>query len=92
MKTRKKFSPEYKQEAVDLVRRTGQSANQIAKELGIPQTSLSRWLRGSAGHPEDKNSFPIQEENQQLRQEVNRLKMERDILKKATAFFARESL
>jgi len=91
MKTRRKFSPEFKQEAVDLVRRTGKSANQIANELGISQTSLSRWLRGSVDNPGGNNSFSIQEENQRLRQEVERLKMERDILKKATAFFAKES-
>jgi len=91
MKTRRKFSPEFKQEAIELVRQTGKSANQIAKELGISQTSLSRWLRESIGHPEGQNSFSIQEENQRLRQEVERLKMERDILKKATAFFAKES-
>ena len=91
MKIRRKFSPEFKQEAVELVRQTGKSANQIAKELGISQTSLSRWLREQTGHPEGENSFSIQEENQRLRQEVERLKMERDILKKATAFFAKES-
>ena len=91
MKTRKRYSPEFKQEAVDLVRRSGKSANQIAKELGIAQVSLSRWLRESAGAPEELQPFSLQEENQRLQKEVERLKMERDILKKATAFFAKES-
>ena len=58
MKTRRKFSPEFKQEAIELVRQTGKSANQIAKELGISQTSLSRWLRESIGHPEGRNFLP----------------------------------
>ena len=88
---RKRFTPEFKQEAVTLVHRTGKSANQIAQELGISQTSLSRWVKESEGHPEERNIFVIEEENRQLRDENDRLKMERDILKKATAFFVKES-
>ena len=91
MKTRKRYSPEFKQEAVDLVHRSGKSANQIARELGISQVSLSRWLRITEDPPEEPKSFSLQEENQRLQKEVERLKMERDILKKATAFFAKES-
>ena len=44
---RRKFTAEFKAEAIALVRRTGHSANQIAKELGVSQTALSRWLRQS---------------------------------------------
>ncbi len=44
---RRKFMAEFKAEAIALVRRTGHSANQIAKELGVSQTALSRWLRQS---------------------------------------------
>jgi transposase len=88
---RRKFTSEFKAEAVALVRRTGQSANQIAKELGVSQTALSRWLRQSAVPCPRANGFQAAEEVQVLRREVERLRMERDILKKAAAFFANES-
>jgi transposase-like protein len=87
----RRFSSAFKQEAVALVRRSGQSANQVAKELGIGQTSLSRWLRQAAGPAHGANGFQATEEVQALRREVERLRMERDILKKAAAFFAKES-
>lgn len=84
---RRKFTAEFKHEAVALVRRSGQSANQVAKELGISQTALSRWLREASR----ANGVPAAEELKILRREVERLRMERDILKKAAAFFANES-
>jgi transposase len=89
--SRRKFSVEFKQEAVALVQRTGKSSNQIAQELGIGQTCLSRWLREAQASSGRGNVFATREELRRLHQEVERLKMERDILKKATAFFAKES-
>jgi len=86
---RRTYAPEFKQEAVALVRRSGQSANQVAKELGMTQTSLSRWLRQAI--PARANGLQTAEELTALRREVARLRMERDILKKAAAFFANES-
>ncbi len=86
---RRTYTPEFKQEAVALVRRSGQSANQVAKELGMTQTSLSRWLRQAI--PASANGVQTTEELTALRREVARLRMERDILKKAAAFFANES-
>ena len=88
---RRQFTPEFKQEAVALVVRSGQSTNQVAQELGIGQTSLSRWLRQAKTTPAKVNGFQAAEELKQLRREVERLRMERDILKKAAAFFAKES-
>lgn len=88
---RRKFTAEFRQEAVALVRRSGQSANQVAKELGISQTALSRWLREALRGASGANGFPAAEELKTLRREVERLRMERDILKKAAAFFANES-
>ena len=87
---RRIFSPEFKQEAIELVRRSGQSANQVAQELGINQTTLSRWREVKATPP-GTNGFQAAEELKQLRRAVERLRMERDILKKAAAFFAKES-
>jgi len=88
---RRKFTSEFKQEAVALVRRSGQSANQVAKELGVSQTALSHWLREATGSASSPNGLQAAEELKVLRREVERLRMERDILKKAAAFFATES-
>ena len=88
---RRKFTVEFKQEAVALVRRSGQSANQVAQELGVSQTALSRWLREAVHSASGPHGFRAAEELQSLRREVERLRMERDILKKAAAFFANES-
>ena len=87
---RRKFTSEFKQEAVALVRRSGQSANQVAKELGVSQTALSRWLREATTAPGGPKGMLATEELRALRREVTRLRMERDILKKAAAFFANE--
>ena len=87
----RRFSSEFKQEAVALVRRSGQSANEVAKELGIGQTSLSRWVRQAAVPSHGVKGCQATEEVNALRREVERLRMERDILKKAAAFFAKES-
>ena len=90
-RSRRVFGAEFKQEAIALLRRSGKSANQLAKELGITQTTLSRWKREADAAPSGTNGFHAAEELTQLRREVERLRMERDILKKAAAFFARES-
>jgi len=86
---RRSFTPEFKQEAVDLCRRTGKSECQVARELGLPQSTLNRWMRQAAGAPLGSQSFLATEELKILRREE--LRMERDILKKAVAFFAKES-
>ena len=85
------FSAEFKQEAVALVQRSGRSTNQVAKELGIGQTALSRWLRQAAAS-QRATGVSAPDEVTALRREVVRLRMERDILKKAAAFFAKESI
>ncbi len=90
MKNRRKFNLEFKHEAVERVRRSGRSASQIAREPGISQTSLSRRLKQSQGCGNPLVSFSVQEANRKLRKENERLRMEREILKKATAFCARE--
>ena len=46
------FHPEFKQEAVDLCRRSGKSECQVAREVGLPQSTLNRWMRQAAGAPE----------------------------------------
>jgi transposase len=88
---RRKFTSEFKQEAVALVQRSGRSANQVAQELGVSQTALSHWLREATRAASGPNGFQAAEELTALRREVERLRIERDILKKAAAFFANES-
>ena len=92
---RRRFSAEYKAETVRLVQRSGKSIGQIALELGIGETALRRWVEQAeveAGHgPEGALKRSEREELVELRRENRRLRLEREILKKATAFFAKES-
>ena len=92
---RGKYTLEFKLEAVRLVK-GGQAASVTAKVLGIPNQTLDNWIRlsnkGQLKGAGDKPVSPEQMELARLRAELSRVKMERDILKKATAYFARESL
>ena len=93
---RRKFSREFKLEAVKLVRERGISAAQAARDLDVHENVLRKWGKefGSdppqafPGHGQMK---PEQLEIARLKREVAKLKAERDILKKATAFFAKEA-
>jgi transposase len=92
---RRKFSAEYKAETVRLIQRSGKSIGQIALELGIGETALRRWVEQAeveAGRgPDGVLKRSEREELVELRRENRRLRLEREILKKATAFFAKES-
>ena len=92
---RRKFSQQYKDETVKLVRGSGKSVGQMALELEIGETALRRWIAQAdieAGRgPEGALKRSEREELTELRRENQRLRMEREILKKATAFFAKES-
>jgi transposase len=94
-RTRRTFTEEFKARAVELVRVSGKSASQVAKDLGLAPTVLRDWMRRAAeGRPlvgNDGVSVSEREELLRLRKEVHVLRMERDLLKKATAFFAKES-
>lgn len=93
-KRRARYTLEFKMEAVRLVK-GGQVAAVTAKILGIPKQTLENWVRldskGTLKGAGDKPVSPEQMELARLRAELARVKMERDILKKATAYFARES-
>ena len=90
--TKRNYTDEFRQEAVRLLRVSGKSARQVGRELGVPQSVLSRWKRqaAEAAHRPAGEEDPA-EEVRRLRRENAQLRMERDILKKATAFFAKES-
>jgi len=94
-RTRRSFSAEYKAEAVRLVKKSGKSIVLVALELGLGETALRRWVRqdeiDAGGGGAGVLTTGEREELAQLRRENQRLRMEHEILKKATAFFARES-
>jgi transposase len=86
------YSPEFRAEAVRLYRSSGRGLKRISEELGIAHESLRRWDRQDAidtGHAPGL-STDEREELHRLRRENRVLREERDILKKAAAFFARE--
>ncbi len=101
--TRAKYTPEFKREAVRQVK-AGRSISVVARTLGMPKASLSNWVRAEARGVtlrtavEGKTAStapsitPEQAEIARLRAEVARLKMERDIAKKAAAYFAQDVL
>ena len=90
-KSKKRFSNEFKAHAIELVRVSGKSATEVAKDLGVSTGALCRWIRRAdelAANPELESQ---ETELKRLRREVETLRMERDFLKKAAAFFAKES-
>ena len=93
-KVRKDYTAQQKAEAVKIVETTNQSIRAVARNLGIAESSLSRWVRESKGNNATKSQSSLRPDERQelvqLRRQVKQLEMERDFLKKAAAFFARE--
>lgn len=96
MSDRRKYSQEFKLDAINLVKEQGYSRAEAARSLSINPNMLSRWIkeheadRGDAFRGNGKLTAE-QLELRQLREENRRLKMEKEILKKAAAFFAQET-
>jgi transposase len=93
---RRKFTREFKLEAVKLIKERGVAVAQASRDLGVHGTVLRNWVKAFADDPQ--HSFPghgqmkpEQLEIARLKREVTKLKAERDILKKAAAYFAKES-
>jgi transposase-like protein len=78
---RRKFTAEFKHEAVALAPRSGRSAHQGTQEVGVSQTALRHWLREATRAASGPNGFPAGEARKALRREMERLRMERDLLK-----------
>ena len=88
-----KYPAEYRAHAVELFRTSGKSQRAVSLELGISNELLRRWVRQDdldKGRRSDGRTTTEREELRLLRAEVKTLRMERDFLKKAAAFFARE--
>ena len=88
---RRKYTPEFRAEAVALVEQEGVTQSEVARDLGISQSLLSKWVQNAkvAALPGALTAAE-REEMRQLRRENAILRQERDILKKAAAFFAKE--
>ncbi len=94
MKRLKKYTEEFKDEAIKLVTEQGYTQAEASESLGISNQNLSRWVADFRKGKERNHAklTPEQEEIKRLNKEVQRLKLEREILKKAEAFFANEKL
>ena len=89
-----KYSPEFKRDAVALVHSTGRPINQVARELGLSHETLRNWVKRDRidrgqGEPGELTTSQL-EELRQLRRRVVELEAEREILRRAAAYFAKE--
>ena len=96
-KTRKNYSKQFKIDAVNLVLKQGFNAAEAARNLDINENLLRRWKKELEGKQQEafqgnSSKTPEQEELIKLRKENAQLKVEKEILKKAAAFFAKESM
>ncbi len=94
-RTRRSFTKEFKAEAARLCRVGDRSIAQVAKDLDLTETSLRAWLKQAdidrGNGPPDALTTDERDELTRLRRETRQLRMEREILKKAAAFFAKEN-
>ena len=92
-RTRRYFSPEFKAETIELIRSSGRSIPDICRELDLTETTVRNWMRQARIDAGDEEGLSTdeREELRRLRSENRTLKMERDLLKKAAAFFAKDS-
>ena len=92
---RRAFTNEFKTQTVRLVRDSGKSIGEVARELDLTESAVRAWVRQASIDTGRGGAGPLtteeREELSRLRREVRTLRMERDILKKATAFFAKEN-
>ena len=94
-RTRRTFTKEYKAEVVTLIRQGNKSIGVVCRDLGLPETAVRRWVKQAdvdlGEDPPGALTSAEREELSELRKRVKTLEMEREILKKAAAFFAKES-
>jgi transposase len=94
-KKRRRFTPEQKAQAVRILKESGKSIREVAQDLDVPQSSLSRWAQQAQVDVEqDSNGTLTTDERAELaklRRENRVLRQERDFLKKAAAFFAKDN-
>ena len=89
---RRKFTDEFKAETVKLIRGSGRTVGSVARELSLTETAVRNWVKqAEASGSADTLSTDERVELRRLRKENQELRMEKEILRKATAFFAKES-
>jgi transposase len=92
-RTQPVYSKEFKQQAVELFKTSGKSKSHIARDLGISDSALHKWCKeceeqGQEAFPGKGHQMAVEEENRKLKREIEVLRQERDILKKAVSIFA----
>ena len=95
-KSRRRFTQEFKDDATSLVVEQGYSCAEVGRRLGVSENNVNRWVRQHRDKYESASTDgltrdQLEAELKRLRKENKRLEMEREILKKAAAFFANES-
>ncbi len=89
---RRKFTDEFKAETVKLIRTSGRTVGSVARELSLGETAVRRWVnQAEASGSAESLTADERSELQRLRKENHELRMEKEILRKATVFFAKES-
>jgi len=93
---RPKYTKEFKEDAIKLVTEQGYSCNEVGKRLGVNPSNITRWVREYRQDQKDiaeggVTRKELEEKIRRLEKENKRLEMEREILKKAATFFAKES-
>ena len=97
MSTKNKYNPELKAEAIKLVNEQGLTLAKAGEKLGIPKGTIANWVSGytatTPGAPAGEQSYAeLKSENARFRKELADTRMERELLKKAAAYFAKESM
>ena len=90
---RRTYTPEFKAEVINLIETSGKSIAQVARELELTDSAVRSWVEAARRQPSPTatNQVGLEAENKELRQRIKVLEMERSILKKAAAFFAKEN-
>ncbi len=89
---RRKFTDEFKSETVKLIRESGRSVGSVAKELDLTETAVRNWVKRAEFSGSAETLSPDERSDlRRLRKENQELRMEKEILRKATVFFAKEN-
>jgi transposase len=92
--TNRRFTEEFKEEAVNQIKERGYSVREVSKRIGVSTYSLYKWLkqtRENQGRHGKDHEEALRQENLRLKNELKHVEEERDILKKAAAYFAKTS-
>ena len=89
--SRKRYTPEFRAEAIRQVMERGYPVSEVARRLGVSTNSMYKWLKGVSKTPRLVAQDDLRAENARMKAELKRVEEERDILKKAAAYFAKAS-